>query len=321
MSGDARKLGSNAKGCRVTKYYRVFLGSGAKFATQALQEGWVGTGWIEHEDLTRRFPENWRDFNAEFIPLVMKHNGVGSKVGAGLACGMTWTLGRGFEIGDIVISSDQSDTFHIGRVQSDYEYVAGGPLPHRRQVEWTGRTFRREEVSEELRRSLSSGNTISQITQHGAELDAFIGGMPGQLTVNDEAVENPLSFALERHLEDFLVSNWSSTDLGKMYDLFEQDGVIVGRQFETDTGPIDVLAQSKDGKELIVIELKRGRVSDVVIGQILRYMGYVQELDDSKTVRGIIIGTEEDPKFRRALSMVPSVEFYRYEVSFSLSKT
>jgi restriction system protein len=305
----------------VIKYYRVFVGSRGKFATQALEEGWVGTGWIEGHNLTGRFPDNWKDFNAEFIPLVMEHDGVGSKVGAGLACSMTWNLGRGVQIGDIIISSDKADTFHIGKVSGDYEFVEGGPLSHRRQVEWTGQTFRRDEASDELRRSLSSGNTISQITQHAAELEAFIGGMPGQITVNDEAVENPLSFALERHLEDFLVSNWENTDLGKLYDLFEQDGVMVGRQFETDTGPIDVLAQSKDGTELVVIELKRGRVSDVVIGQILRYMGYVQELDDSKKVRGIIIGTEDDPKFRRALSMVPSVEFYRYEVSFSLSKS
>jgi restriction system protein len=62
-------------------------------------------------------------------------------------------------------------------------------------------------------------------------------------------------------------------------------------------------------------------VSDVVVGQILRYMGYVTELDDSKTVKGIIIGADDDPKLRRALAMVPIVEFYKYEVSFKLSKS
>jgi restriction system protein len=80
------------------------------------------------------------------------------------------------------------------------------------------------------------------------------------------------------------------------------------------------LAQSKDGKELLVIELKRGRVSDRVIGQILRYMGYVKEMDETKTVRGIIIGTDDDQKFKRALSMTPSIDFYRYEVTFKLKQ-
>jgi restriction system protein len=49
-------------------------------------------------------------------------------------------------------------------------------------------------------------------------------------------------------------------------------------------------------------------------------MGYVKELDDSKTVRGIIIGSDDDQRFRRALSMTPSIEFYKYEVSFKLNK-
>jgi RecB family endonuclease NucS len=41
--------------------------------------------------------------------------------------------------------------------------------------------------------------------------------------------------------------------------------------------PIDILAVSKDGTCLLVVELKRGRASDVVVGQALRYIGYVQD--------------------------------------------
>jgi len=302
------------------KYYRVFLGQGSKNASQALSEGWVGTGWLSHVNLSGRFHPNWRDFNAEFIPEVMSHDGVTSKVGAGLACGMTWSLGNGLSIGDVVVSSDPDGVFHLGEITSDYHYVPEGPLPHRRSVSWKDVTFERADVSEELQRSLSSGNTVANLGQHSDELERILSGQRGHVTVNDETVESPLSFVLERHLEDFLVSNWKHTELGRMYDLVEQDGEIVGKQFETDTGPIDILAQSTDGKELIVIELKRGRVSDVVVGQILRYMSYVRELDDTKTVRGIIIGTDDDPEFRRALSMVPMIEFYKYEVSFKLAK-
>ena len=52
---------------------------------------------------------------------------------------------------------------------------------------------------------------------------------------------------------------------------------MVGQQYPTDTGYIDILAVSKDNKELLVIELKKGRASDVVVGQIQRYMGYILE--------------------------------------------
>jgi restriction system protein len=75
---------------------------------------------------------------------------------------------------------------------------------------------------------------------------------------------------MEKHLEDFLVQNWTQTDLGKEYDIYEEDGERVGQQYRTDTGPLDILAISKDKKSLLVVELKKGRASDVVMGQTLR---------------------------------------------------
>jgi restriction system protein len=66
-------------------------------------------------------------------------------------------------------------------------------------------------------------------------------------------------FALEKHLEEFLVQNWQQTELGKNYDIYQEDGEIIGQQYPSDTGPIDILAISKDKKELLVVELKKGR--------------------------------------------------------------
>ena len=96
----------------------------------------------------------------------------------------------------------------------------------------------------------------------------------------------------------------------------------VGQQFATDVGPIDVLAISKDKKRLLVVELKRGRASDVVVGQVLRYMGFVKEqvAEDDQTVEGVIIALEDDQKLRWALMAVPSIAFYRYQISFKLVK-
>ena len=83
------------------------------------------------------------------------------------------------------------------------------------------------------------------------------------------------------------------------------------------------MAISKDKKEILVVELKRGRASDVVVGQILRYMGYIQAdlAEDNQTVRGVIIAMEDDQRIKRALSLTPSIDFYRYEVSFKLNKS
>jgi restriction system protein len=73
---------------------------------------------------------------------------------------------------------------------------------------------------------------------------------------------------------------------------------------------------------LLVVELKRGRASDVVVGQIQRYMGFVQGdlAEAGQAVRGAIIALEDDLKLRRALSVTVNIDFYRYQVSFRLMK-
>ena len=98
---------------------------------------------------------------------------------------------------------------------------------------------------------------------------------------------------------------------------------MVGQQYPTDTGLIDILAISKDGKELLIVELKRGRASDNVVGQIQRYMGYVLEelAEESQTVRGVIIALEDDLRIRRALQVATNIDFFRYEIDFKLFKT
>ena len=72
----------------------------------------------------------------------------------------------------------------------------------------------------------------------------------------------------------------------------------------------------------LVFELKRGRATDVVVGQVLRYMGFVKDelAEEHQSVRGVVIALEDDQRLRRALAVAPSVDFYRYEVSFKLVK-
>ena len=139
---------------------------------------------------------------------------------------------------------------------------------------------------------------------------------------SDETIEDPSVFALEKHLEEFLIANWNSCELSQNYDLFEEDGEIIGQQYPTDTGFIDILAVSKDRREILVIELKKGRASDAVVGQIQRYMGYILDevVEENQTVRGCIIALQEDLRIKRALRINPTIDFYRYEVSFKLQK-
>ena len=85
---------------------------------------------------------------------------------------------------------------------------------------------------------------------------------------------------------------------------------------------MDILAVSKDNKTLLVVELKKGRSSDAVVGQCQRYMGYVKEelAEKNQDVRGVIIAFEDDKKIQRALSVTQNIEFYTYKINFQLEK-
>ncbi|KKQ46837.1 MAG: hypothetical protein US67_C0066G0001, partial [Candidatus Woesebacteria bacterium GW2011_GWD1_38_10] len=205
----------------------------------------------------------------------------------------------------------------------DYEYHKGATLPHRRRVNWYPKLISREEMSEPLRNSTGSIGTVSNISKYAQEIEAFVSGSrPPSIIATDETIEDPSVFALEKHLEDFLVQNWRHTELGKHYDIYEEDGEIVGQQYPSDSGPIDILAISKDKKIILVVELKKGRIGDVVVGQIQRYMGYVKEelAEKNQEVKGVIIAFEDDAKIHRALSVAPNIDFYTYKIHFELEK-
>lgn len=304
-------------------YYRVMLGRKSIHAPVGFAEGFIGADFEINQDLAGDLPDDWRTFNKKFIPIFLSNHPDKTKISAGLACGALWTVSKGIQKGDIVLCPDGAGSYHVGEIVGDYFYAPNQVLPHRRPVHWLNTAIDRAEMSTALKNSTGSIGTVSTITQHEAEIEKLIGGAKAPTLVStDETVEDPAAFALEKHLEDFLVENWGQTDLGKEYDIYEEDGEKVGQQYPTDTGPMDVLAISKDKSELLIVELKKGRASDVVVGQTLRYMGFAaQELaEPNQKVRGVIIALEDDQRIRRALAVSPNIDFYRYQVSFKLLK-
>ena len=140
----------------------------------------------------------------------------------------------------------------MGEITGPYHYAAGEILPHRRPVRWFDELFDRSDMSEPLHRSTNSTGTCCDITSYATELEKLIGGTAAPtLMATDPNVEDATVFALEKQLEDFLVKNWSQTELGRHYNIYAVDGGIVGQQFPSATGPIDILAVSKDEKELL----------------------------------------------------------------------
>ena len=299
------------------------LGRKSMHAETCFAESFVGADFSICQDLTGRLSDEWRLFNKEFIPIYLNVHKDKTKIAAGLACGALWTVSKGMRKGDILLCPDGTGAYHVGEISSGYSYAEGEILPHRRSVQWYAQTINRSEMSEGLRNSCGSIGTVSNITKHSDEIEQLLRSVAEPSIVStDEIIEDPVVFALEKHLEDFLVKNWNAMEFSNEFDVYEEDGEKVGQQFPTDTGPIDILAVSKNRKVLLVVELKKGRASDVVVGQVLRYMGFVRDelAEPDQSVRGVIIALEDDQRIKRALAMVPAIEFYRYEVSFKLVK-
>lgn len=138
--------------------------------------------------------------------------------------------------------------------------------------------------------------------------------------VEGEASAERSLFALESHLRDYLAKNLAKVNVtGKKLSAFVSEDGRDGVEFQTDVGPIDILARDEQG-QFVVIELKLGRGPDASLGQILRYMGWVEKhLSRGSPVRGIIIASDIPLKLRYAVTQVPSVTLMEYELSFNLN--
>jgi len=135
-------------------------------------------------------------------------------------------------------------------------------------------------------------------------------------------VEDRNEFVLEKYLEDFIVSNFDAIFKGTLRVYQDADGNDA-QQYTTEIGPIDILAVEPKSDSFVVLELKKGRPSDQVVGQILRYMGWVRKnlCKGDQGVRGLVICRDPDPKLSYALEMTTNIDVRYYSVSFKLRET
>ncbi len=109
----------------------------------------------------------------------------------------------------------------------------------------------------------------------------------------------------EQNLEDFVVQDLNKIETGLC---------LVERQLHTPAGRLDLLCQDALGN-YVVVELKKTKGTDQVIGQILRYMGWVTGAYPLKNVRGIVIVGKIDDALRYAIKAVRNVEAKEFTVN------
>jgi hypothetical protein len=186
------------------------------------------------------------------------------------------------------------------------------------------------EIADEIRQPLSLVDAMFSLMVHGAEsplIDSNAFSEGEEVIDTTAAVEalipaaaqESLLFPLEKFLEEFIVSNWDKTSLGKSLALHTEDEESA-TQYPTAIGPIDILARDKKTSDWVVIELKKAKSSDAVVGQLLRYMGWVKKhkATGNENVRGIIITSAPDDRIKYAMLVSNRISFYTYRVSFDL---
>jgi len=235
---------------------------------------------------------------------------------------MLWAFYHEVRPGDSVIARRGRKTLAaVGKVSQSASYEPGRSIyqkhPNYLGVLWDEQP--RDKVFPDI---VFQMITISEISFE--QYNNFLEGS-GEKPVPLEDAEKPEdieAFYLEKYLEDFIVSNFQTIFKGEL-KIYEDADKNDGQQYGTDIGPIDILAFEPKSNSFVVIELKKGRPSDQVIGQILRYMGWVKQnlCLGGQSVKGLIICRDPDPKLSYALEMTNNIDVRYYSVSFKLRET
>jgi hypothetical protein len=144
---------------------------------------------------------------------------------------------------------------------------------------------------------------------------------PGNVDDADSAAITPglpesSQFAYEHDLRDFLARNLDKIEPGlRLYD----DEGITGIEFPAGGRFIDILARDSSGG-YVVIELKVSKGYDRALGQLLRYLGWIEKhhADRGSTVRGVIVAREITEDLKLACARVPGVLLFEYQLSVAL---
>jgi hypothetical protein len=126
------------------------------------------------------------------------------------------------------------------------------------------------------------------------------------------------SFAYEKDLQNFLAKNLQIIETGlKLYE----DEDITGIEYPAGNRFIDILAVDKNN-DFVIIELKVSKGYDRVIGQLLRYVAWIEKnlATEGQKVRGAIICKEISEDLLLACSKINDVELFEYDLSIKLNK-
>ncbi|MGH7515825.1 MAG: endonuclease NucS domain-containing protein [Gemmatimonadales bacterium] len=157
-----------------------------------------------------------------------------------------------------------------------------------------------------------------RLYEAGKDSAPIVEGSSQQVQIAKEGSEadEGSEFAYEHDLRDYLARNLGLIEHG--LTLYSDEG-ISGVEFPAGSRFIDILALDKD-KNYVVIELKVSRGYDRTVGQLLRYMGWIEQhhAEPGRSVRGVIVAKEISEDLKLACRRLSGIGLFEYDLSVTL---
>lgn len=128
----------------------------------------------------------------------------------------------------------------------------------------------------------------------------------------------------ERAIEEFIETHWSATpfaEMGVRLSSVKSHGM-PGRQVMTPVSTIDLLGFQPAERTWWVLELKRGRPADAVVGQVSRYLGWVaaERRDRNERAVGAVVAASADERLRFAVQANPNLSLWTFDSDLRISR-
>ncbi|MEW5894460.1 MAG: PDDEXK nuclease domain-containing protein [Candidatus Omnitrophota bacterium] len=277
-----------------------------------LQNGTIAVGWSKLGDISRL---NEKELKDKYLEHYSPDDPADRNA--------LWRFYHEISVGDVILARrGRKKLLAMGEVVGTAVYdlnkgkerignKEGYVYPNLISVKW-------EEKNIDYGRQVFAIRTLYEIPSE--KFDLLVKGEVSEEVEEQEQIKEHQEFVLEKYLEDFIVSNFDSIFDHRLKLYEDEEGV--GQQYPTDIGTIDILAFDPEEKAYVVIELKKGRESDKVVGQILRYMGWVKKnlAKENEKVRGLIVCKDKDEKLDYSLEAIPgcNIQVRLYKINFKL---
>lgn len=168
---------------------------------------------------------------------------------------------------------------------------------------WMWRTLRRSEFSRLI--AVSGALRIDLTEAKRKELDERDAAKTnGQARPMRKTPLRRHHASILRSMDEKSVENW----LAGHPQALESGLRVIGRQYSTDVGIIDLLCMDRS-RNYVVVEIKRPAANDrEIIGQITSYMGWIhRNMPNARSVRGIVVVGSRNERLECSLASIPAV--------------